>query len=60
LPAGWVIVNSLLKQFPYRVNTDILVFVLISAGAILIAAVTISFQAYRATRINPAEALKIE
>ena len=60
LPAGWVIVNNLLKQFPYRVNADIMVFVLISAGAILIAAATISFQAYRATRINPAEALKIE
>jgi putative ABC transport system permease protein len=60
LPAGWVIVNNLLKQFPYRVNADTMVFVLISAGAILIAAATISFQAYRATRINPAEALKIE
>ena len=60
LPAGWVIVNNLLKQFPYRVNADTMVFVLISAGAILIAAATISFQAYRATHINPAEALKIE
>jgi len=60
LPAGWLIVNNLLKQFPYRINADILVFVLISAGALLVAGVTISFQAYRATRINPAEALKIE
>ena len=60
LPAGWLIVTNLLKQFPYRISADLLVFVLISAGALLVAGVTISFQAYRATRINPAEALKIE
>jgi predicted permease len=60
LPAGWIIVERLLEQFPYRVRADAMVFVLISAGAILVAAATISFQAYRATRINPAEALKIE
>lgn len=60
LPSGWIIVNSLLKQFPYRVKADIFVFLLIAAGAILVAAVTISFHAYRSTRINPAEALKIE
>jgi ABC-type antimicrobial peptide transport system permease subunit len=60
LPSGWLIVNNLLKQFPYRVKADILVFVVIAAGAILLASVTISFHTYRSTRINPAEALKIE
>lgn len=60
LPSGWFIVNNLLKQFPYRVKTDMFVFVVIAAGAILLAAVTISFHTYRSTRINPAEALKIE
>lgn len=60
LPSGLLIVNNLLKQFPYKVKTDIFVFLLIAAGAILVAAVTISFHAYRSTRINPAEALKIE
>jgi putative ABC transport system permease protein len=60
LPAGWIIIDRLLKQFPYRVSANIFVFVLIAAGAILVALVTVIFQAYRAAQINPAEALKIE
>jgi putative ABC transport system permease protein len=60
LPSGWIIANSLLKQFPYRIKTDISVFLMIALVAVLVAAVTTSFHAYRATRINPAEALKIE
>jgi ABC-type antimicrobial peptide transport system permease subunit len=37
-----------------------LVFVAIATGAVVIAILTISFQAYKATGINPAEALKVE
>jgi ABC-type antimicrobial peptide transport system permease subunit len=32
----------------------------IAAGAILIALITVSFQAYKASGVNPAEALKVE
>lgn len=60
VPLGWYIVSRLLQQFAYRVDINPLVFVYISAGAILIAIITVSFQAYKATGINPAEALKIE
>ncbi len=60
LPLGWVIVRNLLKQFAYRIDISIFVFAGIAAGAILIALLTVSFQAYRATGINPAEALKVE
>jgi putative ABC transport system permease protein len=60
VPLGWYIVSKLLQQFAYRVDINPLVFVYISAGAILIAIITVSFQAYKATGINPAEALKIE
>jgi putative ABC transport system permease protein len=60
VPAGYIIVNNLLKQFPYRIETDMLVFIAIALGATLITIITISFHAYKATRINPAEALKIE
>ena len=60
VPAGWLIVSKLLNQFAYRIDMNPLVFAAISAGAIAIAILTVSFQAYKATGINPAEALKVE
>jgi putative ABC transport system permease protein len=60
VPVGWIIVGKLLSQFPYRIDISFLVFAGISFGAILIAVMTVSLQAYRATGINPAEALKVE
>jgi ABC-type antimicrobial peptide transport system permease subunit len=60
IPVGWIIVGKLLEQFPVRVELNVLVFAAIAAGAIVIAMFTISFQAYKAAGINPAESLKIE
>ena len=50
----------LLSEFANRIEIDFLIFVFISAGALLVAFLTVSFQAYKATGINPATALKIE
>jgi len=60
LPAGWVIVDKLLQQFAYRIDMNILVVAGIAAGTVIIAMLTVGYQAYRAACINPAEALKIE
>ena len=60
IPVGWIIVENLLKQFAYRINLSIAVFSAIAAGAIVIAVLTVSIQAYKASGINPAEALKVE
>jgi putative ABC transport system permease protein len=60
IPVGWILVNNLLKEFAYRIDISYLVFAGIAVGAIIIAMLTVSFQAYKATGINPAEALKIE
>jgi ABC-type antimicrobial peptide transport system permease subunit len=60
LPAGWIIVGNLLKQFASRIDMSILVFAVIAAGALIIALITVSFQAFKASLINPAEALKVE
>lgn len=60
LPVGWLVVESLLKQFAYRIEPGIIVFAIIGAGAIIIALVTVSFQAFKAARINPVNALKTE
>jgi len=60
LPAGWMIVHKLLQQFAYRIDMNIIVFAGIAAGTLIIAMLTVGYQAYRASCINPAEALKIE
>jgi len=60
MPLGWIIVKNLLKQFAYRIDMSILVFAGIAIGAVVVAMLTVSFQAYKATGINPAEALKVE
>jgi len=60
IPAGWVIVGTLLRQFASRVELSITVFAMIAAGALIIALITVSFQAFKASLINPARALKVE
>jgi ABC-type antimicrobial peptide transport system permease subunit len=60
IPLGWIIVSKLLKQFAYRIDLNMIVFAEIALGAIIIALLTVSFHAYKATGINPAKALKIE
>jgi putative ABC transport system permease protein len=60
IPLGWIIVANLLKQFAYRIDLSLMVFASIAFGAVVIAMLTVSFQAYKATCINPAEALKVE
>jgi putative ABC transport system permease protein len=60
LPAGWVIVNKLLQQFAYRIDMNIIVPAGIAVGTIIIAMLTVGYQAFKASRINPAEALKVE
>jgi putative ABC transport system permease protein len=60
IPLGWLIVSNLLKQFAYRIDISFLIFAGIALGALVIAILTVSFQAYKATGINPAEALKVE
>ena len=60
LPAGWIIVANLLKQFASRIEMKIPVFAIIAAGALIIALATVIFQAVKASLINPAIALKFE
>ena len=60
IPLGYIIVNNLLKEFAYRIDFSFAVIAAIASGAVIISIFTISFQAYKSSTINPAEALKIE
>lgn len=60
VPMGWFMMDKLLKDFAYRINLDYRIFAAISLGAIIVAFLTVSYQAYKAAGINPAKALKSE
>ncbi|MEI7500701.1 MAG: ABC transporter permease [Bacteroidota bacterium] len=59
-PLGWYAVHKMLLEFAYRINLDWLVFGAIGLGALAVALATVSFQAYKASCVNPAVALKTE
>ncbi|TNF39400.1 MAG: FtsX-like permease family protein, partial [Bacteroidetes bacterium] len=60
IPSGWFIVHKLLQQFAYRIDINILVFVMIAVATLILAAMTVGYQAYRASCTNPATAIKRE
>jgi putative ABC transport system permease protein len=52
--------RNILKKFASRIDLSLPVFSVIASGAIIVAMVTVSFQAFKASLINPAVALKVE
>ena len=59
-PIGWYAMNNWLQNFAYRIDLTIWPFLLSGAAALLIALLTISWQAVRAATANPVKALRNE
>ena len=59
-PAAYFFTRSWLDRFAYRIDLDPSVFLIGSLLVLLIAFCTISFQAIRAARANPVDALRYE
>ncbi|MEN6311254.1 MAG: ABC transporter permease [Acidobacteriota bacterium] len=59
-PAAYFLVRKWLQTFAYSPGIAWGLFVLAGAGALILAFLTVSFQAVRASRINPADTLKYE
>jgi putative ABC transport system permease protein len=59
-PLAFYAMNRWLQGFAYRTGISIGVFILSSLLALLIAVLTVSFQAIRAARANPVESLRYE
>ncbi len=59
-PLAWWAMNTWLQDFSYRINITWWVFVIAALLAILIALLTISFQAIKAARANPVKNLRTE
>ena len=59
-PLAWFSMNRWLQDFAYRVDIGPGTFVITGCAAVLIALLTVSFQAVRAALANPVEALRYE
>jgi putative ABC transport system permease protein len=59
-PIAWYIMNKWLQDFAYRISIGWWVFVIAAFLAMLIAVLTVSFQAIKAALVNPVESLRME
>lgn len=59
-PMAWYGVNTWLNDFAFRINISAWVFLGAGMLAVVIALLTVSFQAIKAGRMNPVKSLKID
>ncbi len=59
-PIAYIAMNRWLQNFAYRINIGLGTFVLSALLAFIIALLTVGYQAIRAARANPVEALRYE
>ncbi len=60
LPVAYFFMKGWLENFAYRISFNIWVFILAGLSALLIAVLTVSYQAVKAAVANPVESLKYE
>jgi putative ABC transport system permease protein len=60
IPVAWYLINKWLSEFAYRINEDVLIFLAAAIITIIIASITISFQAIKAATVNPVKSLRYE
>jgi putative ABC transport system permease protein len=59
-PVAWYFMRNWLSDFPYRIGLGIHIFLIASLLALVIAMLTVIYQAWRAATRNPADALRYE
>jgi len=59
-PVAYYFVNRWLQNYAFHANLDILIFIGAAIFAVFIALMTVSWQAFKAASVNPAESLKYE
>jgi putative ABC transport system permease protein len=59
-PIAWYVMNKWLQEFVYRTDIGADIFVIVALTALLIALLTISYQAIRAAFIKPVDKLRAE
>jgi ABC-type antimicrobial peptide transport system permease subunit len=59
-PLSWWLLNEWLQQFELRTSIEWWVFAVAGMGSLLLAILTISFQAFKTANMNPAKCLKAD
>jgi putative ABC transport system permease protein len=59
-PVAWLVMNSWLNDFAYRIKISAWIFIAAGLTAMIIALATISFQAIKAALVNPVKSLRTE
>jgi putative ABC transport system permease protein len=59
-PVIWYLMNQWLQNFAYRIDMSWWIFAIAGSFALLIALITVSWQAIRAATANPVESLRYE
>ena len=59
-PIAWWMMHSWLNNYPYRVNISWWIFALTGLISILIASITVSYQAIKTALANPVNSLRNE
>jgi ABC-type antimicrobial peptide transport system permease subunit len=60
VPLAWLGIHKWLQDFAYRIHIGWAAFIIAAGAAILIALITVSFQAIKAAIANPAKSLRTE
>ena len=60
VPVAYLLMNRWLEAFAYRVEIGPMVFVVALLSVLLIAWLSVSYQALRAARVNPVQSLRYE
>jgi len=59
-PVSYILMNSWLRNFAYRTPLGVLLFVASAVGVLVIAQMTVCWQAFKAAAANPADSLRHE
>lgn len=59
-PVAWLSTEKWLERFAYRTDTDAGIYVAAGSLTVLLAIVTVSFQAIKAAMANPVKSLRTE
>ncbi len=60
VPVSWYLINEWLQNFAYSTTLSVWIFVIAGGSALLVALLTVSYQAIKSAIVNPIKSLKTE
>ncbi len=59
-PVAYLVIRKYMQMYAYRIDFPLWVFLLVALGVYLLALLTIAFQSYKASSLNPSDSLRYE